>query len=299
MKISLLGPAEVRADDGTLVDLGGARVRTLLIRLALEPGRTVSLDALVDAVWVDDPPGNAANALQQLISRLRRRGLPITGEPGGYRLDVSEQDVDIFGPDAGDPWRGPALAEVADRPFAAPHLTRLNELRTAAEEDAASGVPELEALVTKHPLRERPVELLMRALWAQGRPAEALAAYERFRRSVADALGADPSAGLSRLHLEILQGQEPQSLPLSLTSFIGRQIDLRRVRQLLGKSRLVTLTGPGGAGKTRLAIESARGLPDVKLVELAALTEPEQIAPAVLASLGTPAAKANRATRGY
>jgi predicted ATPase/DNA-binding SARP family transcriptional activator len=288
VRISLLGPVEVRQDDGTLIDLGGTRLRTLFIRLALDPGRTVSNDMLVDAVWENEPPTNAPNALQQLVSRLRRRGVPIQADPTGYRLEVEPADIDIFGDGAGGPWRGPVLADVADRSFAAPHITRLTELRASAEEETATGIPELEALVIKYPLRERPVELLMRALWTQGRPAEALTVYEKYRRDVADELGADPSASLGRLHVEILQGTEPatQHLPLSLTSFIGRETDVAKVKQLLAKNRLVTLTGPGGSGKTRLAIESGRSLAEVRLVELAPLTESGQIAPAILASLG-------------
>jgi predicted ATPase/DNA-binding SARP family transcriptional activator len=290
VKISLLGPVEVRADDGTLVDLGGARLRTLLIRLALDPGRVVTNDALIDAVWEDQPPANAANALQQLVSRLRRRALPILGDAAGYRLDLPADDIDIFGPEAAGPGRGPALADVADRDFALPEITRLAELRLAAAEEGAQGISELEALAAAHPLRERPVELLMRALWEAGRPAEALAAFERYRGFVADELGADPSPALSRLHVEMLRGQGPQSapqrLPVALTSFVGRDDDIARLRETLATARLVTLTGPGGSGKTRLALETARARPEARLIELAPLTDAAEVAPAILAALG-------------
>ncbi|NUR24842.1 MAG: AfsR/SARP family transcriptional regulator, partial [Catenulispora sp.] len=120
--------------------------------------------------------------------------------------------------------------------------------------------------------------------------------YSEHRTRLADELGADPSAELQRLHLAILQGTATvaaprTNLPAARTSFLGRDDDLRRVRELVGGSRLVTLTGPGGSGKTRLAIESARGLaesfPDgVWLVELAPVTKPEDVAPAVAAAVG-------------
>jgi predicted ATPase/DNA-binding SARP family transcriptional activator len=290
VRISLLGPVEVRGDDGAPIDLGGARLRTLLIRLALDPERIVSHDALIDAVWGDEPPANASNALQQLVSRLRRRGVPITADSAGYRIEVPKQDIDIFGPEADGPGRGPALADVADRDFALPHITRLTELRAAAAEEGAQGVSELEALVAAHPLRERPVELLMRALWEAGRPAEALAAYERYRGLIADQLGADPSPALSRLHVEMLRGQAaqaaPQRLPVALTSFVGRDDDVERLRETLGAARLVTLIGPGGSGKTRLALETARSRADVHLIELAPLTGEAEVAPAILTALG-------------
>ncbi|WP_203908472.1 BTAD domain-containing putative transcriptional regulator [Rhizocola hellebori] len=296
MKISLLGPVEVRADDGSLLDLGGARLRTLLIRLALEPRRTVSHDALVDAVWADEPPANSSNALQQLVSRLRRRGLPIHADSAGYRLELAESDIDIFSSEPTGPWRGPALAEVADRDFARAHLTRLSELRAQAAEETATTIGDLEALAAEHPLRERPVELLMRALWRLGRPAEALAAFERYRDLVAEQLGADPSPALAALNVEILRGQQPDrpSLPVALTSFVGRDGDLSQLRELLGTTRLVTLTGPGGSGKTRLALETARllaaqpagGDAAVRLVELAPLGEAVEVPTAILAALG-------------
>jgi predicted ATPase/DNA-binding SARP family transcriptional activator len=288
VRISLLGPVEVHADAGVLVDLGGARLRTLLIRLALEPRRTVSHDALIDAVWGDEPPANASNALQQLVSRLRRRGIPISADAAGYRLDVAREHIDIFGPEAAAPGRGPVLADVADRDFALPHITRLTELRAAAAEEDAQGVSELEALVAAHPLRERPVELLMRALWLEGRPAEALAAFERYRELIADQLGADPSPALSRLNVEILRGPQPapQRLPAALTSFVGRDEDVETLRETLAGARLVTLIGPGGSGKTRLALETARPRDDVRLIELAPLTSAGEVAPAILAALG-------------
>ena len=287
MKVSLLGPVEVRSDEGTAIDLGGARLRTLLIRLAVDPDQVVGFDALVDAVWGDEPPANAANALQQLVSRLRRAGIPIESSPSGYALRVPRNDVDLFNGDAAaKPWRGPALAEAADQPWAVAHIARATEQRLAAQEVSTDDVSELEAIVAANPLRERPVAQLMHALVREGRQAEALNAFERHRRLLADELGADPSRELSELHLSLLRGESVARLPLALTSFVGRERETEQLRGLLTRARLATLTGPGGSGKTRLAVETARSMPNVWLVELAPHGEATEVAPAVLAALG-------------
>jgi predicted ATPase/DNA-binding SARP family transcriptional activator len=287
VRISLLGPVEVRTDDGTAIDLGGLRLRTLLIRLAVDPGQVVGHDALVDAVWGEVPPANAANALQQLVSRLRRAGIPIDSASSGYALRVPRNDVDLFdGGTAAGQWRGPALAEVADQAWAVAHIARATEQRLAAQEVSTDDVSELEALVAANPLRERPVAQLMRALARQGRSAEALKAYERHRRRLADELGADPSRELTELNVSLLRGESVAQLPLALTSFVGRERETEQLRDLLTRSRLATLTGPGGSGKTRLAVETARSMPNVWLVELAPHGVATEVAPAILAALG-------------
>lgn len=316
MEISLLGPLQVRLDDGSIVDLGGARLRALLIRLALEAGRIVTQTALVDAVWAEEPPANAANALQALVSRLRRGGVPIEGHQAGYRLAVAADAVDAYRferlAEAGDLeralelWRGPALADVAGAEFARAPIARLNELHLSVlegrlDDRVTAGrvdVAEVEELVVAHPLRERPVHLLMRGLAGQGRHAEALAAYDRYRELVADQLGSDPSPQLAELHLAILRQEVAPAavavrtnLRSTRTSFLGREDDLLKVGELIGGSRLTTLIGPGGSGKTRLAIESARDalsrFPDgVWLVELAPVVEGAEVPQAVLGVLG-------------
>ncbi|CCH21726.1 Two-component SARP family transcriptional regulator fused with ATPase domain [Micromonospora lupini str. Lupac 08] len=211
-------------------------------------------------------------------------------------------------------WRGPALADVIDVAGVPAQAARLDELRLAATEDRieaelalgghAELVPELRQLVVAHPLRERSRGHLMRALSAQGRTAEALAEFEDARRSLAEQLGVDPSAALAAIHLAVLRGDESsavprgggssgvrptteQALPSQLTTFVGREEELTRVRALLGERRLVTLTGPGGAGKTRLAIEAAgRSDGEVCLVELAGLADGSDVPQAVLSALG-------------
>ncbi|MGC4748756.1 BTAD domain-containing putative transcriptional regulator [Micromonospora sp. DT201] len=202
-------------------------------------------------------------------------------------------------------WRGRALADVVDVAGAPAQAARLDELRLAAIEDRieaelalgarATLIAELQELVAAHPLRERPRGQLMRAFSALGRPAEALAEFETARRTLAEELGTDPSAALTAIHLAVLRGGErptvrgtaEPALPSQLTTFVGREEELKRVGELLGERRLVTLTGPGGAGKTRLAIEAAgRFDGEVRFVELAGLAHGSDVPQAVLSALG-------------
>ena len=197
--------------------VGGQRVRALLILLALDAGRVVSARSLIERLWPDERPADAANALQSLVSRLRvalrQAGLPaavLESSAVGYRLAAAAEAVDALAFEAqaragrqalasGDPaaaarllrealarWHGPALADVAGEEFAAVPAARLAELRDAAlldrvEADLALGeagpavIGELRELTAADPLAERPTALLMRALAAAGRQAEALA----------------------------------------------------------------------------------------------------------------------------
>ncbi|MBB4685823.1 BTAD domain-containing putative transcriptional regulator [Amycolatopsis jiangsuensis] len=295
MRIGVLGPLEVRTDAGAEVEVAGVRVRTLLSALALEPGRVVAPGRLVDAVWGAHPPATA-NALQALVSRLRRAGADLESTPAGYRLPAATVDVARFeelvtaaraaGDDhtrvrllreALDLWRGPALGEVADGEFFQAPVARLTELRlTAAEDHAESALrlghgadltTELSELLAQHPLRERLAAALMRALHAAGQPAEALRVFARIRAALADELGADPSAELSTVHTSLLRENSgttatgPRTnLRAGLTSFVGRDSDVAEVAKLVGEYRLTTLIGPGGAGKTRLAGETGHRL---------------------------------------
>ncbi|HLU71452.1 MAG TPA: BTAD domain-containing putative transcriptional regulator [Nonomuraea sp.] len=320
MRVHILGPLEVTAD-GERVPVGGARLRTLLTRLALDAGRTVTTETLAETLWPEGTPGDPANALQSLVSRLRR-ALPagrLVSAGGGYRLDADPDAVDArrFERLAGEGrraltagraeaalrlleegfglWRGDPPAEVPE-----PVRRRLEELRLAAREDHAQAalscgraeglVAELEALAAAHPLRERLHALLIRALAAEGRRAEALASYEDARRLLAAELGTDPGAELREIHLELLRDERrPRSgnLPAALTSLVGRADDLAETLDAVRATRLVTLTGPGGVGKTRLAIEAAGHLPTAWLVELSPLGEgPEHPNPPDVSSDG-------------
>ena len=171
------------------------------------------------------------------------------------------------------------------------------QLRRGAGPDLAG---ELEELVGAHPLDESLMILLMRALVAAGRVPEALDRYERLRSLLADQLGTDPGRELQELHLQLLRGEgipasptpaiarTPSNLRAWLTSFVGRDDDVARVLDSVRANRLTTIVGPGGAGKTRLATETAAHWLDdytteaAWLVELAPVTEPANIPTAIL-----------------
>jgi len=343
VRIGILGPLEVRDTDGRSLPVGGARLRSLLIRLAIAGGDAVPVDRLAADLWPGEGPADAANAVQALVSRLRgAAGKDIVSlGPTGYRLTIPSGEIDAWAFEQavtaaharladGDHaaaaeafraalrmWRGPALADVADAPFAAGIIARLSELRLAAAEDridadlalgkGAELVPEAEELSGEHPLRERLRGQLMRALYAAGRQADALGVFEDTRKLLAAQLGVDPSPALSDVHLAILRAELPRSpapvpapaparrrtnLPAQLTSFVGRDEDLERVAsRLLAESRLVTLTGPGGAGKTRLAVETGARVADeladgVWFVPLAPVRDAIDVPQAVLTALG-------------
>ena len=348
MRIAVLGPLAMWAADGSPLDVRGVRLRGLLARLALSAGRPVGVETLVDALWGNEAP--SANALQSLVSRLRS-GLPSTESsvsvqsgPAGYTLTIGPDCVDALQFEdlvrrgrqllPSDPeqaralltqaerlWRGDAFADLHDLPFAGVEADRLNELRLSASEDLAEAAvvtgharevtAELEQLAVGHPLRERLHELLIRALYADGRQAEALAAYERARVTLAEQLGADPGARLRELHVAVLRGDSidpaaavpvaavaaPRPAPRTnlrapMTSFVGRGDDVTELTRLLSNgTRLVTMVGPGGAGKTRLATETGRSLVEqsgdgIWLVELAPLGDAADVAPALLGALG-------------
>ncbi|TDD29698.1 AfsR/SARP family transcriptional regulator, partial [Nonomuraea terrae] len=225
MRISILGPLEVEGDAGPIA-VGGLRLRALLALLALlalEAGHTVTSARLIDALWPDQPPANAANALQTLVRRLRAALRPydvVESRPGGYALAVAADDVDALrfrglGTDGLDLWRGAPLADLTAVPLLANAAAALEEARLAAvearaEARLAAGLPvDLTAEVTAHPLRERLCALAMRALAASGRQAEALALFERTRRTLADELGVDPGPELRAAHLSVVSGDSP------------------------------------------------------------------------------------------
>jgi predicted ATPase/DNA-binding SARP family transcriptional activator len=207
-------------------------------------------------------------------------------------------------------WRGPALADLAYEAFAQSEIARLDEERLSAveqriEADLALGrhrelLGELAGLVATHPLRERLRGQQMLALYRSDRQAEALAAFEELRQSLLEEMGLDPGPELRAIEYAILRHDETfrrpprpraTNLPAQLTSFVGREQERTDVAALLGLHRLVTLTGPGGGGKTRLSLEVAGSLVDnypdgVWLVELAALIDPALVPDAVATAIG-------------
>ncbi|AZP17308.1 AfsR/SARP family transcriptional regulator [Streptomyces aquilus] len=460
VRYRILGTTQALRSDGTPLPVGGARLRALLTVLALRPGRTVTVGLLVAEVWGGDPPADAPAALQALVGRLRRAlgADAVASVDGGYRLVAAPDDIDLHRFDRltgegaraladGDAtkaagvlddalalWRGPALADLPDHTaesarWEARRLDALRARHTAALAlgHAEQSLPELTALCDSHPLDEPLQALRLRALRDAGRTAEALAAYEDVRQSLADRLGADPGPELRALHGELLAngsagrgpaagrrppvghggtasagptagwgpaagrgsvgndgvaagwgpaagqgpvgdhgaaagrgsvgddgvaagqgpgagqgpvagqgaaaagrwpaaaqgpvaGQWPAAphdpvapspsvasadvsgraagglpglgnLRARLTSFVGREADIEAIRGDLAAARLVTLLGPGGAGKTRLSQEAAETVRDVApdgvwLVELAPVDDPDDVPQAVLTAVG-------------
>ncbi|MFJ3903860.1 BTAD domain-containing putative transcriptional regulator [Streptomyces sp. NPDC090025] len=283
-----------------------------------------ALIAQVWADDTDDDRLAALQALVGRLRRAIGRAAVDSG-PGGYRLVVEPAGIDLFRferladaavreLDAGHPgraadlldealglWRGPALADLpghTDDPLAVRAERRRDRARRdrlATDLDlgrAQDTLVPLAALTAEHPLDESLHALRLRALRAAGRPAEALAAYESVRRALADRLGTVPGPELKQLYGELLTGDAPQPIaarrpvPLPPTSFLGRDEELDALAGALGTARLITLTGPGGVGKTRLALQAAAARDgDVRVVELASVREESDVPAAVLAAV--------------
>lgn len=356
--LRLLGPLEVIDASGTPVDVGSPRHRETLAALAVDAGRVVSTDMLLDRVWGENGRGGTLANLQAVISRLRARlrdaGVPaeIVTAPPGYRLEVTPHAIDAHhlasGVDgartalaAGDVpaaqehltaalgwWRGEPLADVPQM-FARAEALRLEGLRLTGEELAAeldlragnvpAAVARLQDLSVQHPLRESVRGQLMRALYLAGRQADALDEYADLRTRLVEELGVDPGPAVQRLHQQILeqdpalrpahptQPTQPQPAPPRapeprpsripptdlLGDLVGRDRDIDYLLDLLRSptSRLVTVTGVGGCGKTRVALAVARAAEDhfadgVALVPLAPLRDPSAVIPAIAHAVG-------------
>ena len=339
IELRVLGPLEVLRD-GEPVPIPGDRERALLALLVIHGGEVVSTDQLIDQLWGEELPDNPANALQAVVSRLRRAlgggGMIVTKKPG-YALHMQPGAIDAarfenlvrratrLGTDeplrasellteALSLWRGPPYADLAYEDLAQPERARLDDLRVAATEekiaaDLALGrnsdaLSELERLVSAHPLRERLRGQFMLALYRSGRQSDAIAAYHETRRVLDEELGLDPGPELENVYQQILRHDpslEPTTefgasaprtnLPARVTSFVGREAEIQEVTELVRDNRLVTVIGPGGAGKTSLAIEVGRGLLDsfdrgVWVVELAPVSDPGLVVAAISDSLG-------------
>ena len=248
----ILGPLEVSAD-GRVIEIGGPKLRILLVILLLRANQSVPRDVLAHELWGEQPPPGAQGSLDVYVSRLRKalgpyaNGSVLITRPGAYSLLVEEGQLDARrferlveqgraaltrnAPDQAAArlraalklWRGPALADLADGPGPRIEAFRLEELKLSATEDRiesdlalgrhADVVGELEALVAAHPLRERLQGQLMIALYRCGRQAEALEAYQASRRKLVEELGLEPGPALQRVERAILQQDASLDLP--------------------------------------------------------------------------------------
>jgi DNA-binding SARP family transcriptional activator len=291
VRYRLLGPV-VALVDGRVVELGGPRQRGVLVVLLTQAGRLVPASRIIDAVWGDEPPASAANLVQRSVSQLRKAvghdaietrgaGYMARVEPDALDLHVFERLARAGSVALGDGhfeeaagvlrealalWRGAALADLADQPFLEHEAARLEEMRLLAleralEADLACGRPadalaEAEELVHAHPLRERPRELVMRALYGAGRQAEALEAYRRTRATFVEELGIEPGPALQELERAILR-QDRSLAPQDATAPAPPRPGADRLRTLL----VAPLGAAGPEGLIALAERLARQPP--------------------------------------
>ncbi len=294
----MLGPFEVSGDDGPVVVAGGSQ-RTVLALLALHAGRPVAVSALIDALWPDDPPTSARNSLQSHVARLRAAlGAPglITLSPAGYCLALARDHVDVLrfedllrGDSAGEAlglWRGTPLPEFGREPFpgVAERLMGLRREALARVAEAGGGpeaVDHLRGATDDEPCWERGSLVLATAMAQAGRRGEALEVLRRHADAMVDRLGIDPSESVRLLQVALLRGEPGpraplspaapvrQRVPLRFSSFLGREAEQRRLADLLAQPGLVTVTGAGGVGKTRLVAETVRAASRVAWVDAA------------------------------
>ena len=308
IEIQLLGPLEVRVA-GRPVEISRGRAQALLAVLAAAANQPVPAETVVDRIWGGEPPADPRGSVYTTVRRLRSILGPdaITSSGGAYALQAHPDDIDVrrfegllddadrATTDAGalaalhsalPLWRGEPYQLQASGWLTASERPRLTERYLGAVErridletgtrDPAALVTELSALTTEHPLREPLWLRLMCALASAGRPAEALAAYETVRRTLAEQLGADPGADLQSIHAELLAGrvpaagnaspaagvEVPRQLPADVAGFTGRNDALHRLDALAGRLPLVVVDGAGGVGKTSLAVHWANRVRD-------------------------------------
>ncbi|WP_210478956.1 BTAD domain-containing putative transcriptional regulator [Naasia sp. SYSU D00948] len=326
VSVELFGPVTV-VRDGRPVPLPGMLPRAIVARLALDAGRTVPAEDLIADVW-DEPGDHTVASLRAYLSRLRGAGLEgvLRGDRSGYLLDVAEEDVDIpsFTARVGElralPLGSPRAAALSarllqdssdvplagiDAPFATGVRSLLAEERRGvlerhADELLAAGRPE-EALAAlerhggAHPRDEVVAHLTALALARSGRVAEALDALDGFGGPIPSRLRELRSGILRRDPATLGRAPRPPArtgVPNPLTRFVGRQDELDAVAAARRRHRLITLVGPGGVGKTRLAIEAARasGQDDEQwFVDLASVSDPDRVLPAIADTVGAAA----------
>ena len=315
LDVCVLGAIAARVD-GEMTTIASRAQRAVLAAVARDVGRVVPAERLVGLVWGDDPPMQPVTSLRSHVSRLRAtlQADVVAADHGGYVLTVDRAHVDACRferqvarseslallDDALGLWRGEPFGEFGDLPFFAPERARLRELHLQARErrcamliDASrpeDAVADLQALVAAHSLREPPAVLLVRALHAAGRQAEAVAAAGRYRQHMV-AEGLEPSVAFRAVEDEVFRTRRlppVQPAPAGLATVIGRERETADLVDLLGQRRLVTLVGPGGVGKTTLAQEVARRVrvDDVWIVDLTAVDVDGSVIAAVARATG-------------
>ncbi|MGQ0623653.1 MAG: BTAD domain-containing putative transcriptional regulator [Sporichthyaceae bacterium] len=326
----MLGPIALHGPAGPLFAPRRAAPRTLLALLAARFGRGWPADELADALWGDDPPARPGAALQSQVFRLRR-ALGETGQwvetvGAGYRLagpaqrlDAArfERLIDTAHRDTGAAalgrleqalglWRGRAYADTGEHPELLAEAARLTELRASAAQARVELLLELARpeqasaaaveLVAAAPYAEVPVRLLGHALAAGGRHADALAEFRRFRLRLRDDLAVEPTPALRDAEEALLRHLDPvpraaATVRLPGNRLIGREEELADLVERIGRRRVVTVVGPGGVGKTRLALHAAAlaadRYPDGLFVcELAAVADGGDVAAAIASAVG-------------
>jgi predicted ATPase/DNA-binding SARP family transcriptional activator len=308
-------------------EITGPRLQALLALLAGDLRRGCSTARLVEGIWPDEQPENPAKALQVLVSRVRAQlgADVIASTPTGYRLSLREDQVDTAAvllsasasarcAQAGDHaaalahaeaglalWEGAAGADTAyDDPLSALRAERAATYRSLQRARAlalsrlgrhAEAAEALTGLVGEHPRDEELLLELLRSEAATVGPSAALDRYEAYRRSLRDELGTDPGPALQAVHRQLLQGTAPavrRGVPHQPNPLLGRDGDIAAVASLLRSSRVTSIVGPGGLGKTRLANVVSRRAEQrvVHLVELAGITGDDQVASLVASVLG-------------
>lgn len=274
------------------------RIKSLLRILAEAGPRGLSSSGLITAIWSDSPPAHPTKALQVLVSRARVQtsAEAIARTDSCYRLDLSDDDVDSWALDVslgaaeealanGATERALESAETASHLGADDRARRIIAIARSRQGHHHEALPELTTLAQTHPLDEEIASEHLRALAAVEGPSAALERFDSLRDLMVESFGARPGQVLAKVHEELLALDRPvrSGLRHSATSLLGRHRDIDALTGLLSTARLITIVGPGGLGKTRLAQELARlsSLPRVHVVELATIGHADEILNAI------------------
>ncbi|MDZ7678038.1 MAG: BTAD domain-containing putative transcriptional regulator [Acidimicrobiales bacterium] len=324
IEVSVLGRVEAHVD-GRRIEITSRTQRILLAALAHARGATVPTDRLIWFVWGDDPPDRARPSLKSHLSRLRRtlRDDVVVSRPPGYVLTIDPEHLDLHRFEQGmyadslpeldealALWRGEPFGELGDHEHLAGEVARLTELHLAARvrraellADAgrhAEAISELRSLAAERPLLERARVALVATLHRAGRQADAIAEADRYRAQVAD-VGLEPSSAFVATERAVFAEPSPppptpavrSTPPARVGSLVGRDDEIDHICGLLAERRLVTMVGPGGVGKTALAIEVTRRMVDlvpdgVWIAELTEVEDDAGVLPTVVRAVGAP-----------